>query len=472
MARSAIQRARGTTAQHAPFVGLNGEITVDTDRKTLVVHDGVTPGGNALRPGPLNVKWFGAKGDGIADDTAALLAARDYIAITHESLVFPAGTYRYSASPNWAITNASVYTDGKVTLKYTGTDVAVLIDSGVSGSTFGMKFHGDFVVESNGAASHGVLVRGVHHSSIKLRVAGCGTTSSGVKIESAVCSDFEITVSVNQGFVTGATPANGIIVDRRGGGGDYASACIFYNPIIEGVSGDGIMFQHATQCRVIGGTAEACGQYGVSLTVDSTGNTIDGLDMEVNGAGDVFDAGSRNSYNEIYSDGSIAFIAGGGSRDHRITGGLINSLIDNGFATVLDGTVMRVALGSVTGTAVKQTRFHVQDAETGKYYQDRSWADIGPATVSVPDSTATTILTLPSTGENHYLVSVYLTAAGVSQAASAKVMQVGATSVLYGHTGSGAVTITLSGQNVRVTQTNGATLSYKAFAKSIASDLS
>lgn len=41
---------RGTTAEHAVFTGANGEITVDTDKKTLVAHDGVTPGGNPMMP--------------------------------------------------------------------------------------------------------------------------------------------------------------------------------------------------------------------------------------------------------------------------------------------------------------------------------------------------------------------------------------------------------------------------------------
>jgi hypothetical protein len=40
-----IQFRRGTTAQHAVFTGAPGEITVDTDKKIVVVHDGVTPGG-------------------------------------------------------------------------------------------------------------------------------------------------------------------------------------------------------------------------------------------------------------------------------------------------------------------------------------------------------------------------------------------------------------------------------------------
>lgn len=44
----AFQRRRGTTTQHASFTGLNAELTVDTDKKTVVVHDGSTAGGVPL----------------------------------------------------------------------------------------------------------------------------------------------------------------------------------------------------------------------------------------------------------------------------------------------------------------------------------------------------------------------------------------------------------------------------------------
>lgn len=43
-----IQWRRGTTAQTASFTGALAEITVDTTKKTLVVHDGVTSGGFPL----------------------------------------------------------------------------------------------------------------------------------------------------------------------------------------------------------------------------------------------------------------------------------------------------------------------------------------------------------------------------------------------------------------------------------------
>jgi microcystin-dependent protein len=48
-----IQVYRGTTAQNDAFTGAAGEITMDTTRKELRVHDGSTAGGNlvGLKPG-------------------------------------------------------------------------------------------------------------------------------------------------------------------------------------------------------------------------------------------------------------------------------------------------------------------------------------------------------------------------------------------------------------------------------------
>lgn len=43
-----IQLRRGTTAENKGFTGAVGEVTVDTDKKTVVVHDGTTVGGTPL----------------------------------------------------------------------------------------------------------------------------------------------------------------------------------------------------------------------------------------------------------------------------------------------------------------------------------------------------------------------------------------------------------------------------------------
>ena len=43
-----LKLRRGTTSQHSSFTGAEGEVTVDTDKETLVVHDGSTAGGHAV----------------------------------------------------------------------------------------------------------------------------------------------------------------------------------------------------------------------------------------------------------------------------------------------------------------------------------------------------------------------------------------------------------------------------------------
>jgi hypothetical protein len=46
-----LQIRRGTSAQHENFVGLPGEITMDTDNKTIRLHDGITLGGITVGDG-------------------------------------------------------------------------------------------------------------------------------------------------------------------------------------------------------------------------------------------------------------------------------------------------------------------------------------------------------------------------------------------------------------------------------------
>ena len=44
-----VQFRKGTTSEHAQFTGANAEITVDTKKKTAVVHDGTDVGGYELQ---------------------------------------------------------------------------------------------------------------------------------------------------------------------------------------------------------------------------------------------------------------------------------------------------------------------------------------------------------------------------------------------------------------------------------------
>ena len=51
---SRIKFRRGTSTEHATFTGAEGEITVNTTKDTLVVHDGSTAGGFEMLRADLN----------------------------------------------------------------------------------------------------------------------------------------------------------------------------------------------------------------------------------------------------------------------------------------------------------------------------------------------------------------------------------------------------------------------------------
>lgn len=68
MSGFSIKRRRGTTTQHASFVGLIGELTVDTDKNVIVVHDGATSGGHEMADAGLtnvNLSTIFTAGSGI-----------------------------------------------------------------------------------------------------------------------------------------------------------------------------------------------------------------------------------------------------------------------------------------------------------------------------------------------------------------------------------------------------------------------
>jgi hypothetical protein len=58
-----IQRRRGTTSEHSSFTGAAGEITIDSTKNTIVVHNGSTQGGFPLAKESALVSTVGALTD-------------------------------------------------------------------------------------------------------------------------------------------------------------------------------------------------------------------------------------------------------------------------------------------------------------------------------------------------------------------------------------------------------------------------
>jgi hypothetical protein len=114
MSNIQVQLRRGTTAQHGSFTGAQGELTVDTDKNALVLHDGATAGGIQVARDAItatgsttarsledrfgdvvNVLDYGAKGDGVTDDTNAIQAALNS---GNKMIYVPAGSYKLSSN--------------------------------------------------------------------------------------------------------------------------------------------------------------------------------------------------------------------------------------------------------------------------------------------------------------------------------------------------------------------------------------
>ena len=87
-----VKLRRGTTAQHAGFTGAEGEVTVDTDKDTVVVHDGSTAGGHELRKKSDTIA--GSEIDNDAVDTAQIATG----AVTHDKISSTDAVFKINSS--------------------------------------------------------------------------------------------------------------------------------------------------------------------------------------------------------------------------------------------------------------------------------------------------------------------------------------------------------------------------------------
>jgi Pectate lyase superfamily protein len=256
----------------------------------------------------VSVKDFGAVGDCVADDTVALAAANLFLSTksSRYKLAFPSGCYKYSVSPNWAISYAQIEAQGEVRLRYTGKGNAVIIDGG-SELVYGVQM-GRFIVEAPSSAQNGVYVRSVHHSKLGFNVRGAGAKSAALNVQFAVVTDFDnFTASVNEGgWYLGAKPLEGIKLAIRNPG-ETVSYCLFTNTIIEGVH-VGIDLLGTLGNVFIGGTSEGNTLYGVLGSTSSSGDKFFGMDFEANSTADVYSQGKAL---ELYGCDSTKLIAFG-----------------------------------------------------------------------------------------------------------------------------------------------------------------
>lgn len=144
---TALKLRRGTTTQHSTFTGADGEVTVDTTKKTAVVHDGSTAGGTPLakESRAINTSARLTGGGNLSADRTIDLAASGVTAGTYGGSaaipVLVVDTYGRVTGVTTAVVAGGQYFGSATTkaIAYNSNTIAenVTVTAGNNGGSFG-----------------------------------------------------------------------------------------------------------------------------------------------------------------------------------------------------------------------------------------------------------------------------------------------------------------------------------------------
>lgn len=277
-------------------------------------------------------KDFGAVGDGVTDDTRALLAAVEASRNNAIAIHIPKGNYLTSQPLNFLRPATIIGEKGaRISLTSGPHDYVIQMDHRDVNLDYWAynSYMSNIIVDGNGYASDGFSLRGVISSrfdnlmATNIRRAGlhCWWT------QLCVHNNFVCSGNV-EAFTT--TPTYGILIDAEAGAVNFrgTSADLFINPTCEHVTESGIEATFCSNTTFIGGTSEG-NKYGFSfghesdLGIPAVTNTVIGCDLEVNSGGDVVlrKTATGNLFNGLQSGFESPSIQVNGARANRFVGG-------------------------------------------------------------------------------------------------------------------------------------------------------
>lgn len=255
--------------------------------------------------GYVNVKDYGAVGDGSTDDTSALSNAFSAAASAYSvaQIIFPPGRYAYTQSLPWARRdNVAFVGVGQVELMYTGTSaLSAAVDFASDAANRWNLSLENVIIRSNSSASDGLRVRGVHHSTFKnVRIAAAGT-GAALRTEFTVLSVFDrVLATINENLAGTSLPPTGFVfAGRTLSLGETTTGNTFINCAVEGVAGDGVVLQEASFNNFVNLVTEGNDRNLVLSSVTAQGNKFHGLYTEAAGtqaSGVRVDAGQDNVF--------------------------------------------------------------------------------------------------------------------------------------------------------------------------------
>jgi hypothetical protein len=236
-----VRLRRSTTAQHQSFAGAEGELTYDTNKKTVVVHDGNTDGGFPMRQAEEPVGWV--KMEHFTSDGTWTKAGKDNL---KRIIVTTYGGGGGGDNANWSAGGGQGgYGYGIFDVSNVTTNVSVTIGAGGSAGTAGGTTYFGSYVRSNGGATgnnngsymgqggHGGNVTGTNTVDLG------GVPGDGGMGYSATANSNFGTSNASKGGGPGAGSGNSTAATGcLGGGGAAAGAGADGSVIIEEIYGE------------------------------------------------------------------------------------------------------------------------------------------------------------------------------------------------------------------------------------------
>ncbi len=180
-----LKLRRGTTSQHGSFTGAEGEVTVDTDKETLVVHDGSTAGGHPVAAEDMaNVSSASIAGrlsnDSIATSKIAAGALPSDVTVANANVTSSAAIAGTKIDPDFGsqqISTTGTIGSGDITL--TNTQPKVVFNDSNNNSDYQIEnLNGVFKIRDNTNSADRVTI----DSSGDTIVTGNLNASSGVDV--------------------------------------------------------------------------------------------------------------------------------------------------------------------------------------------------------------------------------------------------------------------------------------------------
>jgi len=324
-----LKLRRGTTSQHSSFTGAEGEVTVDTDKDVLVVHDGSTAGGHAMAAQDMDNVPAGSilgtqlENSGVTAGQYGSSSAIPIVTVDAQGLVTAASTTAIdSTTIANGTSNVAVANNGNITATRSGTARLVVDDAGVD-VTGALTTTGSATVsqnvsiegtsptlnltDSNANSDFQIKVDGGHfdikdvtNNVGRLNIQSDGTTTvsgnlnanSGIDVTGNITStgkvqagdDVEVTVSSGDAFIVTKGGTNqGHLVKKADG---TTVAGLTNGGAVGGSVNDCAVFSPNAVRILAGGTNQAnnlilnitSGGVGVTGDISVTGN-VDGVDV-------------------------------------------------------------------------------------------------------------------------------------------------------------------------------------------------